>query len=73
MARQRYEEFCQQGKVVSRGEVWMMTQRKIDGSYIHEDAKAICVLEKEHPGRVRGMGFGPNPSLRRFWKNYRQS
>ncbi|MED6211088.1 hypothetical protein PIB30_070182 [Stylosanthes scabra] len=64
----------QQGKDSSRGEVWMMTHKKIDGSYIHQDAHAIShdessqndslgqVVGKKHPDRVHGMGFGPIPS-----------
>ncbi|MED6222617.1 hypothetical protein PIB30_066021 [Stylosanthes scabra] len=79
MAKQRDEETHQQGRDVSRGEVWIMTHRKINGSYIHEDAQERImdteqhdessrvlsqndslaqVLEKEHLGRVRRIGFG---------------
>ncbi|MED6209414.1 hypothetical protein PIB30_054422 [Stylosanthes scabra] len=96
LARRRDEESCQQGRDVSRGEVWMMTHKKVDGSYIHEDAQAICekimdieqrdessrllsqndslaqVLGEEHPGRVRGMGFGAIPS-RLFGRNSQQT
>ncbi|MED6221757.1 hypothetical protein PIB30_057858 [Stylosanthes scabra] len=41
MARWRDDESRQQGMDVSRGEVWMMTHKKIDGSYIHQDAQVI--------------------------------
>ncbi|MED6195203.1 hypothetical protein PIB30_035813 [Stylosanthes scabra] len=96
LARRIDEESRQQGRDVSRGEVWMMTHKKVDGSYIHEDAQTICekimdieqrdessrllfqndslaqVLGKEHPGRVRGMGFGAIPS-RLFGRNSQQT
>ncbi|MED6170656.1 hypothetical protein PIB30_033129 [Stylosanthes scabra] len=62
MARWRHDESRQQGRDVSRDEVWMMTHKKIDGSYIHQDAQVISVLGKEHQGRVHGMGFRPTPS-----------
>ncbi|MED6108082.1 hypothetical protein PIB30_020178 [Stylosanthes scabra] len=62
LARRIDEESQQQGRAVSRGKVWMMTHKKNDGSYIHEDARAICVFGKEHSGRVHGIGSGPIPS-----------
>ncbi|MED6193377.1 hypothetical protein PIB30_018719 [Stylosanthes scabra] len=57
---QKPSESRQQGRAVSRGEVWMMTHKKNDGSYIHEDARGV--FGKEHSCRVRGIGFGPIPS-----------
>ncbi|RYR73740.1 hypothetical protein Ahy_A02g008229 [Arachis hypogaea] len=40
-----------QGRPIGRGEIWAMSQRK-----------RMILLGKEHPGRVRGLGFGPCPS-----------
>ncbi|MED6137689.1 hypothetical protein PIB30_067291 [Stylosanthes scabra] len=83
LARQREEEERAQGKKFSRGEIWTMTHKKSDSSYIHEDARTeaikvieTCdpstkelsqndslaqVLEKEHLGRLRGMGACNTP------------
>ncbi|XP_015950074.1 uncharacterized protein LOC107474945 [Arachis duranensis] len=86
LARKRHEEEQRQGRPIGRGEIWTMTHKKQDGTYINEDARLVGeaiehiesqdvsskelsqndslsqVLGKEHPGRVRGMGFGPCPT-----------
>ncbi|MED6160164.1 hypothetical protein PIB30_048776 [Stylosanthes scabra] len=41
LARRREEEEHKQGKKFSRGEIWTMTHKKSDGSYIYEDARTI--------------------------------
>ncbi|MED6163982.1 hypothetical protein PIB30_085197, partial [Stylosanthes scabra] len=50
LARRREEEERTQGKKFSKGEIWTMTHKKRDGSYIHEDARtvaeAIQVIER---------------------------
>ncbi|RYQ83282.1 hypothetical protein Ahy_B10g101934 [Arachis hypogaea] len=75
-----------QGRAIGRGEIWTMSHKKNNGSYMNEDARVVGeviehiesqdasskefsqndslaqVLEKEHPGRVRGLGFGPYPT-----------
>ncbi|QHO25078.1 uncharacterized protein DS421_12g378000 [Arachis hypogaea] len=86
LARKRHEEEQRQGRPIGRGEIWTMSHKKQDGTYINEDARLVGeaiehiesqdasskelsqndslaqVLGKEHPGRVRGMGFGPCPT-----------
>ncbi|RYQ94533.1 hypothetical protein Ahy_B08g089466 [Arachis hypogaea] len=49
---------------ISRGELYLLTHKRANGSYVHDAARAIGdslaqALGKEHPGRVRGMGLGP--------------
>ncbi|MED6167368.1 hypothetical protein PIB30_002343 [Stylosanthes scabra] len=41
MARRREEEVRRHGRHISRGEMWTMVHRRKDGSYIHDDARAI--------------------------------
>ncbi|RYQ86283.1 hypothetical protein Ahy_B10g105955 [Arachis hypogaea] len=86
LARAREEESQKQGRRAVRGEVWILKHKRLDGTYIHEEAQRIGekifeieqqdettrilsendflaqALGKEHPGRVRGIGFGPTPS-----------
>ncbi|RYR66773.1 hypothetical protein Ahy_A03g012831 [Arachis hypogaea] len=86
LARLGEEESKRQGRRVSRGELYLLTHKRANVSYVHDAARAIgekietieqCdesskllsqndslaqTLEKEHPGRVRGMGLGPTSS-----------
>ncbi|XP_072080999.1 uncharacterized protein [Arachis hypogaea] len=86
LARLREEESERQGRTVSRGELYLLTHKRTNGSYIHDAARAIGerneaidqgdessrllsqndslaqALEKERPGKVRGMGLGPTSS-----------
>ncbi|XP_025685566.1 uncharacterized protein [Arachis hypogaea] len=90
MTRKKHEE----GRPIGRGEVWTMSHKKKNGSYMNEDARVVGeaiehiesqdpsskessqndslaqVLGKEHPGRVRGLGFGPCPS--QYFRNILQ-
>ncbi|RYR27838.1 hypothetical protein Ahy_B01g051900 [Arachis hypogaea] len=67
----------EQGRSIGRGELFIMTHKKKDGSYIHPDVRVVSdgssknlsqndslaqVLGKEHPGRVRALGAGPCPT-----------
>ncbi|KAL4300330.1 hypothetical protein AHAS_Ahas17G0190100 [Arachis hypogaea] len=68
LARLGEEKSERQGRIVSRGELYLLTHRRTNGSYIHDAARAIGndslaqALGKESPGRVRGMGLGPTSS-----------
>ncbi|RYR26546.1 hypothetical protein Ahy_B02g060794 [Arachis hypogaea] len=76
MARKRHEEELRQGRPIGRGEGWTMSHKKKNGSYMNEDARLVGngslaqVLRKEHPGRVRGFGFGRCPS--QYFRNIPQ-
>ncbi|MED6189700.1 hypothetical protein PIB30_098586 [Stylosanthes scabra] len=74
MARRREEETCQQGRDVSRGEERIMDIEQYDESsrVLSQNDSLAQVLGKEHPGRVRGMGFGPIPS-KLFGRNSQQT
>ncbi|XP_009790999.1 uncharacterized protein LOC107826133 isoform X1 [Nicotiana tabacum] len=50
------------GSKPGRAQLYLATHTKKDGSYVNEEAKEICVLGKEHPGRVRCLGLGATPS-----------
>ncbi|XP_057744746.1 uncharacterized protein LOC130962564 [Arachis stenosperma] len=41
LARLREEESERQGRIVSRGELYLLTHKKTNGSYIHDAARAI--------------------------------
>ncbi|RYQ82663.1 hypothetical protein Ahy_B10g101238 [Arachis hypogaea] len=95
LARLGEEESERQGRRVSRGELYLLTHKRANGSYVHDAARAIGerieaieqrdessrllsqndslaqTLEKEHPGRVRGMGLGPT-SIQVFDMNSHQ-
>ncbi|XP_057747424.1 uncharacterized protein LOC130966624 [Arachis stenosperma] len=95
LARLGEEESERQGRRVSRGELYLLTHKRANVSYVHDAARAIGerieaieqrdessrllshndslaqTLEKEHPGRVRGMGLGPT-SNQVFDMNFHQ-
>ncbi|XP_052107561.1 uncharacterized protein LOC127740556 [Arachis duranensis] len=77
LAREKDEVEREQGRSIGRVELFIMTHKKKDGSYIHPDAHVISdgsskhlsqndslaqVLGKKHPGRVRALGAGPCPT-----------
>ncbi|KAL4277029.1 uncharacterized protein [Arachis hypogaea] len=41
LATTREEESQKQGRIVGRGEVWILKHKRSDGSYIHEEARRI--------------------------------
>ncbi|RYR64216.1 hypothetical protein Ahy_A03g010345 [Arachis hypogaea] len=47
-----------QGRPVGRGELFIITHKEKNGSYIHPDAHVVS----EHLGRVRALGAGPCPT-----------
>ncbi|XP_018627764.1 uncharacterized protein [Nicotiana tomentosiformis] len=62
----RYKEKTQMtetGREPGRAQLYLATHTKKDGSYVNDEAKEICVLGKEHPGRVRCLGLGATPSI----------
>ncbi|KAL4315322.1 hypothetical protein AHAS_Ahas15G0173500 [Arachis hypogaea] len=64
IARRRAELTEETEKEVSRVQIWDITHKKIDESYINEKAKKIAFLGiKEHPGRVRGLDMGAVPTV----------
>ncbi|RYR35246.1 hypothetical protein Ahy_A10g050394 isoform B [Arachis hypogaea] len=74
MERLKDEEEKKQQRRIGRREMFIMTHKKRDGSYINDDAHVVGVnssskeisltdslaqvLGKEHLGRVGGLGFG---------------
>ncbi|XP_020972776.1 uncharacterized protein LOC110269338 [Arachis ipaensis] len=60
MARKRHEE----GRPISRGEeaIEHIESQDPSSKEFSQNDSLAQVLEKEHPGRVRGLGFGPCPS-----------
>ncbi|XP_020963777.1 uncharacterized protein LOC110265233 [Arachis ipaensis] len=77
LARKKDEVEREQGRHVGREELFIMTHKKKDGSYIHPDARVVSdgsskhlsqndslaqVLGKEHPGQVRALGAGSCPT-----------
>ncbi|XP_020963410.1 uncharacterized protein LOC110265020 [Arachis ipaensis] len=86
LARCGEEKSELQGRRLSRGELWILTHKRRNASYIHPEARTISerieeieqhdesfrllsqnnllaqALGKEHPDRVRGVGFGPTSS-----------
>ncbi|XP_070020991.1 uncharacterized protein [Nicotiana sylvestris] len=55
-------QMAETGQKPGRGQLYLATHRNEDGSYVNEAAKEICVLGKEHSGRVRCLGLGVVPS-----------
>ncbi|KAJ1388034.1 putative transposase, Ptta/En/Spm, plant [Sesbania bispinosa] len=77
IARKKHELEIQTGRSYSRGEMYSIAHKKKDGTFVNDEAKQksmsklnrcllkrmlILMFGKEHPGRVRGMGFGVCPS-----------
>ncbi|RYR48011.1 uncharacterized protein [Arachis hypogaea] len=74
VARKRHEKELRQGRPIGRGEGWTMSHKKRMEAIEHIESQdpsskefsqndsLAQVLGKEHPGRVRGLGFGPCPS-----------
>nr|XP_025625671.1 uncharacterized protein LOC112717969 [Arachis hypogaea] len=58
----------EEGRPVGRGELFIITHKKKDGSYIHPDVRVVSEAianaerQKEHPRRVRALGAGPCPT-----------
>ncbi|KAJ1397630.1 hypothetical protein SESBI_31683 [Sesbania bispinosa] len=53
----------QTGRSCSRSEMYSVAQRRKDGTFVNDEAKQKSVIfGKEHPGHVRGIGFGVCPS-----------
>ncbi|XP_025702891.2 uncharacterized protein [Arachis hypogaea] len=52
LARRREEESEQEGRIVSRGELWIKVHKRSDGSYINDEAREIgerlLEIEQEH-------------------------
>ncbi|RYQ87547.1 hypothetical protein Ahy_B09g095060 [Arachis hypogaea] len=77
LARLGEEESERQGRRVSRGELYLLTHKRANSSYVHDAARAIGndslaqALGKEHSGRVRGMGLGLTSS-QVFGMNFHQ-
>nr|XP_033517605.1 uncharacterized protein LOC108948812 isoform X3 [Nicotiana tomentosiformis] len=44
---------AESGQKPGRAQLYLATHNKEDGSYVNEAAREICVLGKEHSGRVR--------------------
>ncbi|OIT27444.1 hypothetical protein A4A49_22555 [Nicotiana attenuata] len=55
-------KMAQTGQMPGRAQIYIATHKYEDGVYVNEEAKEICVLGKEHSGRVRCLGLGPIPS-----------
>ncbi|XP_061339712.1 uncharacterized protein LOC133286320 [Gastrolobium bilobum] len=58
IARRKRELEIEKGKPISRAEMYAYGQKKKDGTFVNEKAREKNVFGKEHPGRVRCMGFG---------------
>ncbi|OIS95851.1 hypothetical protein A4A49_58540 [Nicotiana attenuata] len=54
----RAEMMAESGQNPGRAQLYLATHKKEDGSYVNESAREICVLGKEHSGRVRCLGLG---------------
>ncbi|XP_020969155.1 uncharacterized protein LOC110267678 [Arachis ipaensis] len=48
LARAREEESQKQGRRAVRGEVWILKHKRLDGTYIHEEAQRIGVSTLNH-------------------------
>ncbi|KAL2337193.1 hypothetical protein Fmac_011639 [Flemingia macrophylla] len=74
LARKRNELEVMHSREFSRAEMYQVSHKKPDGSFVNEEARELHLLEmvwheylnsicgKEHPGYVRGMGLGVSPS-----------
>ncbi|KAH0642335.1 hypothetical protein KY290_033928 [Solanum tuberosum] len=58
----RAEMMAETGQRPGRAQIYIATHKNKDGVYVNEAAKEICVLGKEHSGRVRCLGLGVVPS-----------
>ncbi|PIN08925.1 hypothetical protein CDL12_18494 [Handroanthus impetiginosus] len=80
IARKKHEMETELGRSMSRAELWSISHKKKDGSFVNDEAKEKSeeldqqkqissendaftkVFGKEHPGRVRSMGYCVCPS-----------
>ncbi|PIN26656.1 hypothetical protein CDL12_00589 [Handroanthus impetiginosus] len=72
IARKRDQIEMETGQACSRVEMYAISHKKKDGSYVNDEARQkilsseddayTTVFDKEHPGRVRSVGQGVCPS-----------
>ncbi|RYR20414.1 hypothetical protein Ahy_B03g065525 [Arachis hypogaea] len=49
-------------RVFTRVEIYPISHKKKDGSFVNDEARKKSLFGKEHPGHFRGVGFGVFPS-----------
>ncbi|KAJ1411135.1 putative transposase, Ptta/En/Spm, plant [Sesbania bispinosa] len=54
LSRKQHEMEMEVGHAVSRGELYIATHKKKDGSYVNEEARSIVVLAKHHVAYILG-------------------
>ncbi|KAL2329824.1 hypothetical protein Fmac_017405 [Flemingia macrophylla] len=76
LARKKDELEMIHGREFSRAEMYQLSHKKPDGTFVNEEARELHeklqegsenevfmrVCGKEHPGYIRGMGLGVSPS-----------